>query len=412
MRFVWRGLEIGLLSALLVTMTLARANAAPPQGAPDSYVVQSGDTLFAIALKYHTTVPIIKQLNGIGASDVIQVGQKLLVPSGGNSGANASELTATAAGYTVQAGDTLLGIALRYGTTINALEQLNGIANSNLIAVGQAVAIPSTATATKPGLVIDPPVARQGGTVLIQVARPNLASVTGMFNGQPLVFTRSVGFFYAIVGISRCAKIGSVPISVTTTDSDGQASTETAALNVLATAFVVQSITLPPGKGALLEPTLVNREAAQLATLVNKYTPSRLWNGVFRQPLYGAVISAQFGSRRSYNGGPVGACGHEGTDMAIDSGTPIYAPARGMVVFAGLTQVRGNMTVIDHGVGVYSAYYHQSALMVQAGQMVEQGDLIGKVGTTGLSTGPHLHWSMWAHGEYVDPMEWTRRMIP
>ncbi len=108
----------------------------------------------------------------------------------------------------------------------------------------------------------------------------------------------------------------------------------------------------------------------------------------------------------------MGACGHEGTDFGAPAGSPIYAPARGRVVFAGLTQVRGNMTVIDHGVGVFSAYYHQSEINVQVGQMVEPGTLIGKVGSTGLSTGPHLHWSMWINGEYVDPMEWTRRLVP
>jgi murein DD-endopeptidase MepM/ murein hydrolase activator NlpD len=96
----------------------------------------------------------------------------------------------------------------------------------------------------------------------------------------------------------------------------------------------------------------------------------------------------------------------------VDAGVPVYAPARGKVVFAALTQVRGNMTVIDHGVGVFSAYFHQSEIDVQVGQMVEPGTLIGKVGTTGLSTGPHLHWSLFVNGEYVDPLEWTRRVIP
>jgi murein DD-endopeptidase MepM/ murein hydrolase activator NlpD len=96
----------------------------------------------------------------------------------------------------------------------------------------------------------------------------------------------------------------------------------------------------------------------------------------------------------------------------MPGGTPIYAPAHGRVVFADLTQVRGNMTVIDHGVGVFSAYYHQFSINVQVGQMVDPGTLIGRVGTTGLSTGNHLHWSMWANGEYVDPMDWTRRVFP
>jgi murein DD-endopeptidase MepM/ murein hydrolase activator NlpD len=108
----------------------------------------------------------------------------------------------------------------------------------------------------------------------------------------------------------------------------------------------------------------------------------------------------------------VGACGHEGIDFAVKGGTPILSDGRGRVVFAGLTQVRGNLVVVDHGLGVYSAYYHQSALAVSVGQMVEAGDLIGKVGTTGLSTGDHLHWSLFVNGQYVDPFEWTRRVFP
>ena len=96
----------------------------------------------------------------------------------------------------------------------------------------------------------------------------------------------------------------------------------------------------------------------------------------------------------------------------MKTGDPVFAAARGRVVFAALTQVRGNLIVIDHGLGVFSAYYHLSEINTPAGQAVNAGALIGKAGSTGLSNGPHLHWSMWVNGEYVDPMEWTRRAIP
>jgi murein DD-endopeptidase MepM/ murein hydrolase activator NlpD len=381
------------------------ADAAPPQGVPETYVVQSGDTLFLIATRFRTTVVAIKQLNGLGTSDLIQVGQKLLIPTGDAPAPPAAAL------YIVQADDTLYRIALRYGTTVRALQDLNDLASPTLIAPGQALAVPHNGDVVKPGLLIDSPAARQGGTVMIQIARPDLAAVVGTFNGKPIPFTRGAGYFYALAGISRCAKLGSESLQVTLTDIAGATIAENATVAVQATAFVVQSLRLPAGKGALLDTTLQQREGAQLAAIVNKYTPSRLWSGVWRQPLSGP-ISSGFGTRRSYNGGPVGVCGHEGVDFDVDAGVPIYAPARGKVVFAAQTQVRGNMTVIDHGIGVFSAYYHQSAIDVPVGQMVEPGTLIGKVGTTGLSTGPHLHWSVFVHGEYVDPMEWTRRVIP
>ncbi|MBM3128820.1 MAG: LysM peptidoglycan-binding domain-containing protein [Chloroflexi bacterium] len=392
-----------LLVALVLSFAPVSIDAAPPPSAPETYIVQPGDTLFALATRFRTTVTAIKQLNKLGESDLIQVGQKLLIPPA------AAPTTITR--HVVQPDETLYRIALRYGTTVRALAQLNDLAHPNLIAPGQALAIPPNADVIKPGILIDPPTARQGGTILIQIARPEIANVTGAFNGKPITFTPSAGYLYALVGISRCAKIGNAPLSVTLTDPYGASVTETASVSIEATAFVIQKLTLPSGKGALLDSALQTREAAQLAALVNKVTPARLWSGAWRQPLYGPVSSA-FGTRRSYNGGPVGACGHEGTDFDVDANTPIYAPARGQVVFAGATQIRGNMTVIDHGVGVFSAYYHLAALDASAGQIVEPGTLIGKVGTTGLSTGPHLHWSVFVHGEYVDPLEWTRRAIP
>lgn len=395
-----------LLALCVLAFSFApnRAEAAPPHSAPDTYVVQAGDTLYAIALRYHTTVAVLKKLNGL-ASDTILVGQKLVVPSA------ESAAPVPASSYIVQPGDTLYRIALRYGTTLRALGQLNGIPNPNLIAVGQALAIPNSAALVKPGLTVDPQVTRQGGTLLIQVARPNLSAVSGTIYGQTIPFTRAAGYFYALVGISRCAKIGSVSLALTITDASGQVSTENASISVAATAFPVQAITLPPSKAGLLDPTLIKKESEQLAEVVNRYTPARLWNGAFRQPVYGPITS-HFGARRSYNGGPVGACGHEGTDFDMKKGDPVYSDARGRVVFAAPTQVRGNMVVVDHGLGVFSGYYHLSEINVQVGQMVEAGDWIGKVGSTGLSTGPHLHWSMWVNGEYVDPMEWTRRMVP
>ncbi len=388
---------------LLLTATCSQVRAAPP---PDTYTVQVGDTLYAISLRFHTTVATLKKLNNL-SNDLIVVGQKLSLPSG----ESAAPAPAAASSYLVQPGDTLYRIALRYGTTVQDLEELNGLANPHLISPGQALAVPASSTLVKPGLTIEPLTTRQGGTVLIQVARPDLTSVTGVIYGRSIPFTRAAGYFYALAGISRCAKTGPTAITLTETDTAGQATTESATISVAATAFLVQTITLPPSKGDLLEPTLVNREAADLAVIVGRRTPVRLWSGAFRQPVSGPITSP-YGTRRSYNGGPIAPCGHEGTDFDENAGVPVSADARGRVVFAGLTQVRGNMVVVDHGIGVFTGYYHLSEIDVQIGQMVEASELIGKVGTTGLSTGAHLHWSLWINGEYVDPIEWTRRRIP
>ena len=81
-------------------------------------------------------------------------------------------------------------------------------------------------------------------------------------------------------------------------------------------------------------------------------------------------------------------------------------------MFAGPWTVRGNATVIDHGWGVYSGFWHQSAIQVQVGDMVEQNQVIGLVGGTGRVTGAHLHWELWVNGVQVDPLDWLIQAYP
>ena len=90
----------------------------------------------------------------------------------------------------------------------------------------------------------------------------------------------------------------------------------------------------------------------------------------------------------------------------------MLAPASGTVVLAEPLDVRGNAVVIDHGAGVFTGYWHLSQIDVQAGQQVKPGDQLGLVGTTGLSTGNHLHWEMRVHGIAVDPLQWTGKVFP
>jgi murein DD-endopeptidase MepM/ murein hydrolase activator NlpD len=137
-------------------------------------------------------------------------------------------------------------------------------------------------------------------------------------------------------------------------------------------------------------------------------TPRR-WSQPFAAPSH-AEISSPFGIRRSYNGVFTGSF-HTGTDFAMATGEPVYASNKGKVVLSRALVTRGNFVLIDHGLGVQTGYWHLSALRVEEGQEVERGDLVGLVGSTGLATGPHLHWELRILGVTVDSMSSVGRLL-
>jgi murein DD-endopeptidase MepM/ murein hydrolase activator NlpD len=124
--------------------------------------------------------------------------------------------------------------------------------------------------------------------------------------------------------------------------------------------------------------------------------------GMFAIPIPGAPITSGFGPRVDPFYGDVRV--HTGIDFGATTGTPIHASAGGTVVVAGVVNGYGNCTIIDDGSGFATLYGHQSLLLVQAGQQVIQGELIGLVGSTGFATGPHLHFEIRVNGTPVDPM--------
>lgn len=124
-------------------------------------------------------------------------------------------------------------------------------------------------------------------------------------------------------------------------------------------------------------------------------------SGVLGNPCPSAYISSHFGGRNSPTAGA--SSNHKGTDFAAGAGAPIYASESGTVVTASYSSVRGNYVVINHGNGMSTLYQHCSALYVSAGQSVSKGQNIAAVGSTGVSTGPHLHFEVHINGTPVDP---------
>jgi murein DD-endopeptidase MepM/ murein hydrolase activator NlpD len=125
-------------------------------------------------------------------------------------------------------------------------------------------------------------------------------------------------------------------------------------------------------------------------------------DGIFELPIRGAPLSSPFGVRIDPIGGGVGF--HPGLDFGAESRTPIHAAAAGMVVVAGDCGGYGNCVVIDHGTSLATVYAHQSQVLVKVGDLVPVGQVIGLVGTTGISTGPHLHFEVRFHGAPIDPV--------
>jgi murein DD-endopeptidase MepM/ murein hydrolase activator NlpD len=116
--------------------------------------------------------------------------------------------------------------------------------------------------------------------------------------------------------------------------------------------------------------------------------------------------SGNVGSGFGYRVHPISGTSrmHTGVDIGCANGAPISAAGAGVVAEAGWRGGYGNAVVIDHGNGLATLYAHQSSIAASAGQQVSSGQTIGYVGSTGYSTGPHLHWEVWVNGEPVDPM--------
>ena len=144
------------------------------------------------------------------------------------------------------------------------------------------------------------------------------------------------------------------------------------------------------------------RELARIGAARAIDSRSQGWRQSFRWPARGR-ISGVFGSQRVYRGEP-GAY-HSGVDVAAGAGAPVTAPADGVVVLAGppAFSLEGNLVIIDHGMGLNSAFLHLARVDVREGQKVRQGQSIGTVGATGRATGPHLHWSMKWDDARIDP---------
>jgi len=172
----------------------------------------------------------------------------------------------------------------------------------------------------------------------------------------------------------------------------------------------VEQLQLSAATLSLVTPEARELEATVVAAAWAQAEAEQLWELPFTLPISGVNTSGFGDARRYAQGGPVSF--HYGLDMAAPFGTPVHATNAGRVVIAGQYPIKGGFVAIDHGAGVMSYYFHQSHIGVVEGQYVEQGEVIGEVGSEGLSTGPHLHWEMRVHGEPTNPSTWVGLTFP
>jgi hypothetical protein len=261
---------------------------------------------------------------------------------------------------------------------------------------------------TPPVLSLDvrPVAASQGSTATVRLRANEPTAVDATLDGKTLSLTVGNGYAWAILSFGPDASIGVRNIQVMGKDQAGNESRAQVLIPVNATQFVAEDVQIPPALASLLTPEYRRDEEAGLAALYARDTGPARWNGRFRVPVEGPIVT-EFGTQRAYNGGPMVGY-HAGLDIAAPMGTFVRASQSGRVALIDKLPVRGNTVVIDHGHGVYTTYAHLQEVLVQSDMGVEVGQRIARVGTTGLSTGPHLHWEVWVNGSNVEPMTWSR----
>jgi murein DD-endopeptidase MepM/ murein hydrolase activator NlpD len=245
-----------------------------------------------------------------------------------------------------------------------------------------------------------------GELVLIEAvsSRPLLHLVIKAFDRQFPAFSEDNGLgWVGLMGIDLETKAGRYEVELEGTATNGKRVAASGYLKVAAKQFPIRELTVdekfvtPPAKVL----SRIKSERERVDSIFAVTTPTRFWNGSFLLPVPGEVISA-FGKRSIYNRKPRSP--HSGVDFRGVTGTPVRAPSAGRVVLAAELYYSGNTVILDHGLGLYSYFGHLSGFDVKEGAMVKSGDLIGKVGATGLVTGPHLHWTVRLVGSRIDPL--------
>ncbi len=250
----------------------------------------------------------------------------------------------------------------------------------------------------------EPRVVRQGDVAMVFVTGlPDAKAVEGSLAGQSLTFFPYGDGYAALAGIDLEARPGIATWRVGVMDTRDHPLKASGRLQIRARKFPVQRLTLPREMVELDAPTLqrVEEESKRLRTLYATITPERHWRGRFAKPVGVHDAGEGFGARRIINGQV--RAPHAGLDYSADAGTPVVAANAGRVALVAEYFFPGRLVVLDHGLGLYTLYFHLERADVADGDRVDRGQIIGRVGASGRATGPHLHFAAHLRQTRIDP---------
>ncbi len=236
-----------------------------------------------------------------------------------------------------------------------------------------------------------------GGVALIRVAEASATRPEVTRDGTRVWVTRDATHWIAVVGLPLTIAPGEHQISIL-----NNASAQSIPFRVQEKKYPIQKLKL---NKAMVEPPAevmarIERESAHLKTVRSHWREANDTNAQFVLPAKGP-LSSRFGLQRVLNGKPRSP--HAGLDVAAPTGTVISAPGDGIVIDTGDYYFCGKTVFIDHGNGLITLYCHLSEITAKVGASVKQGESIGLVGSTGRSTGPHLHWTVYLNEVAVEP---------
>ncbi|MEQ8955244.1 MAG: M23 family metallopeptidase, partial [Gammaproteobacteria bacterium] len=224
-------------------------------------------------------------------------------------------------------------------------------------------------------------------------------ALRGHYRDERIMLAEYRGEQYAIIGIPLGATPG--PEQFSLDYADGRR--ETLQFSIEDKQYVEQRLTITNQRQVnpnAEDMVRINRESSEMNRAFSSWNESLTPVFVMEPPVAGPR-SSSFGLRRFFNEQPRSP--HSGMDIAAPEGTPIYAPAPGVIVATGNYFFNGNTIIVDHGHGLISLYCHMNTIDVELGRQVATGEQIGRVGQTGRVTGPHLHWSINLNNTRVDP---------